>query len=44
MLVSLEIGVGYNTGYTSLLTSPFYSEPIDTVKQFLDHGSIKNIY
>lgn len=29
------LGVGYSTGYTALLSSPVYTEPVDTVADYL---------
>lgn len=38
MVFILLIGTGYSTEYTSLLTSPPTSKPIDTVNDFIDEG------
>lgn len=36
MILSLIISTGYSTGYTSLLTNPKYTKPINTVVDMLE--------
>lgn len=38
IVLSLIIGVVYSTGYTSLLTHPISTKPVDNLQQFLDNG------
>lgn len=38
ILLSLIIGVVYSTGYTSLLTQPISTKPVDNLNQFLENG------
>lgn len=38
IIFSLLLGTGYNTGFTSLLTSPTYSKSIDMVSDFIEQG------
>lgn len=38
VLISLLLGTAYTTKYTSLLTSPRHSQPIDTLKEFIEQG------
>lgn len=37
-LLCLLLGVAYTTRYTSLLTSPMYEPPMDTLQDFIDNG------
>lgn len=39
-ITSLLVGVVFGTGYTSLLTKPPLSKPIDTIVDFLDNGRV----
>lgn len=36
MILSVIVGTGYSTGYTSLLAQPKYSKPINTVEDMLE--------
>lgn len=38
--ISLLLSTAYCTGYTSLLTTPRFSKPIDTIADFLEQGKI----
>lgn len=37
-IFTLLIGTGYTTGYTSLLTIPYVSKPIDSIRDFIEAG------
>ncbi|GAB0090954.1 uncharacterized protein DMENIID0001_057390 [Sergentomyia squamirostris] len=38
LAISLLLSTAYCTGYTSLLTTPRFTKPIDTIADFLDQG------
>ena len=38
ILLSLLLGTAYTTKYTSNLTKPTFTKPVDTIKDFLDKG------
>lgn len=39
--ISLLISTAYCTGYTSLLATPRFSKPIDTIADFLEQGELE---